>query len=83
MNNQLVMERCVAHHWLIETSNGHTSKGVCARCGETKDFANSIPELGQAVGMGWGKPTKRRRSLSHIRDSSERGRQRSLGLRGL
>lgn len=29
------------HHWIIETSAGSTSKGVCRLCGEERDFANS------------------------------------------
>ena len=29
------------HHWIIETSHGSTSKGVCRLCGEERDFANS------------------------------------------
>lgn len=32
------------HHWIIETSQGSTSKGVCRLCGEERDFANS-PDL--------------------------------------
>ena len=32
------------HHWIIETSAGSTSKGVCRLCGEERVFANS-PDL--------------------------------------
>ena len=31
-----------AHHWVIEPSNGPTSGGVCRRCGQNRDFQNSI-----------------------------------------
>ena len=31
-----------AHHWAIESPNGPTSVGACKRCGETKEFKNSI-----------------------------------------
>ena len=34
-------KKCI-HHWVIETANGPTSKGVCGECGATKDFHNSI-----------------------------------------
>ncbi|MDE2837333.1 MAG: hypothetical protein OXL97_07480 [Chloroflexota bacterium] len=31
-----------AHHWAIESPNGPTSYGICKRCGETREFRNSI-----------------------------------------
>ena len=31
------------HHWMIATANGPGgSKGVCRRCGEVREFQNSI-----------------------------------------
>jgi hypothetical protein len=30
-----------AHHWVIASANGPLSKGICQRCGETRDFRNS------------------------------------------
>ena len=36
--------RC-PHHWIIETSAGSTSKGVCKLCGEERDFDNSPDEV--------------------------------------
>ena len=30
------------HHWAIESPNGPTSYGTCKRCGETREFRNSI-----------------------------------------
>ena len=29
------------HHWMIETSSGPTSKGVCRLCREDREFDNS------------------------------------------
>ena len=36
-----------AHHWMIETSQGPMSKGVCRLCGENREFNNS-PEASWA-----------------------------------
>ena len=33
------------HHWVIETANGPTSRGVCRNCQESKEFNNSIVDL--------------------------------------
>ncbi len=33
-----------AHHWLIETPDGLTSKGVCKKCGEVRTFPNAMRE---------------------------------------
>lgn len=30
------------HHWLIETPQGATSRGVCKLCGQEKEFRNSF-----------------------------------------
>ena len=30
------------HHWAIESPNGPTSYGTCRRCGEVREFKNSI-----------------------------------------
>ena len=32
------------HHWVIETANGPTSQGVCAVCGSSREFCNSMGE---------------------------------------
>lgn len=37
------------HHWYIATPAGSTSKGVCRRCGEEREFRNST---GDYVGDG-------------------------------
>ncbi len=36
------VESDCAHHWAIESPNGPTSNGTCKRCGEIKEFKNSI-----------------------------------------
>ena len=33
------------HHWIIETANGPTSRGICRNCNESKLFNNSIVDL--------------------------------------
>ncbi len=30
------------HHWAIESPNGPTSFGICRRCGDRREFKNSI-----------------------------------------
>ncbi len=30
------------HHWVIERPAGPTSEGVCQRCGEKREFTNSV-----------------------------------------
>ena len=37
----MVDNQC-AHHWLIETSQGSMSEGVCRLCGEKREFHNSL-----------------------------------------
>lgn len=32
------------HHWMIESADGPTSRGVCKYCGADKDFLNYMPE---------------------------------------
>jgi len=36
---------CV-HHWVIESPNGATSRGICRRCGAAEDFENTIKPKG-------------------------------------
>jgi hypothetical protein len=31
---------CCAHHWLIESPAGETSRGVCQFCGASRQFSN-------------------------------------------
>ncbi|MFC1961433.1 hypothetical protein ACFLWN_00070 [Chloroflexota bacterium] len=40
---QVSPEGCV-HYWIIETSHGPTSEGVCKICGEKKEFSNLMFE---------------------------------------
>jgi hypothetical protein len=37
------------HHWIIETANGPSSRGVCQNCQESKLFSNSIVEFERDV----------------------------------
>ena len=39
--NNFITAIC-AHHWVIERSNGPISEGVCQRCGEQREFNNSV-----------------------------------------
>ncbi len=32
------------HHWVYESPNGPTSKGVCKKCGETREDRNTIKQ---------------------------------------
>ena len=42
-----------AHHWLIEDSAGHESRGQCKLCHEVRHFMNS-----ERVALKWGKIVK-------------------------
>ena len=56
------------HHWLIDTPNGATSRGVCKRCGAARRFPNAAEDarwefggssLGRwSGGRGVSKPTE-------------------------
>ena len=35
---------CPPHHWLIAPPDGPTSIGACIRCGERREFANSVQD---------------------------------------
>lgn len=39
--NNFIAAAC-AHHWVIESSNGPLSEGLCQRCGESREFSNSV-----------------------------------------
>ncbi len=39
--NNFIAAAC-SHHWVIESSNGPLSNGECQRCGENRDFSNSV-----------------------------------------
>lgn len=36
-----------SHHWIIETANGATSKGVCKHCNEERYFANHKDDINE------------------------------------
>ena len=39
----VVQERpACQHHWVIDSPAGPTSRGVCRRCGEERDFQNYV-----------------------------------------
>ncbi|MDY6893123.1 MAG: hypothetical protein SVO26_05340 [Chloroflexota bacterium] len=40
--NDTARTDCV-HHWIIESPEGPTSKGVCKYCGEERVFQNYVP----------------------------------------
>ena len=44
-NDEEIGSEC-RHHWLIESPNGPTSRGVCKLCGERGEFRNSMPISG-------------------------------------
>ena len=37
-------EKECRHYWVIESSGGPTSKGVCKFCGAAKEFSNRFPD---------------------------------------
>ncbi len=39
--NEFIANNC-AHHWVIDRANGPMSEGVCQRCGERREFTNSV-----------------------------------------
>ncbi len=47
-----VSSRC-AHHWVIAAPNGPTSEGVCQRCGEKREFANSAEPTSMWLTRTW------------------------------
>lgn len=44
----IIDESGCAHYWQIETPSGSTSRGICKRCGETREFFNSAQALAEA-----------------------------------
>lgn len=44
MVTRVADEHCV-HSWVIASPNGSTSPGRCEKCGDTRRFANSFPDL--------------------------------------
>ncbi len=40
LNTDPSEEESCAHHWLIESPDGETSRGVCRICGSSRRFAN-------------------------------------------
>ena len=46
--NNFITAAC-AHHWVIESPNGPLSEGVCQRCGERREFSNSVDSQPWAI----------------------------------
>ena len=44
------MDNCI-HYWKIERVEGLLSTGTCSRCGEVKEFLNSIDDFTRT--RGW------------------------------
>ena len=52
------------HYFTVDTPNGRTSRGVCTKCGEVRDFFNSIENLninkrsgGKGISLNGSRPT--------------------------
>ena len=52
------------HYFTVDTPNGRTSRGVCTKCGEVRDFFNSIENLntnkrsgGRGISLTGSRPT--------------------------
>jgi hypothetical protein len=41
-----------AHWWKIEQASGHMSRGTCRRCGEVREFYNSMPDFNAFMDAG-------------------------------
>ena len=52
------------HHWQIESPNGPVSIGRCKRCGEIREFNNSIQ------GSGWDRQGSHNRRLRQAKSNS-------------
>ena len=53
---EYILATC-AHHWVIEASNGPLSGGVCRKCGQSREFQNSVDTLAWPI-------SQRRRRIS-------------------
>lgn len=41
-NTRRINKVMCTHHWIIDSPNGESSRGVCLRCGEKRIFSNSL-----------------------------------------
>lgn len=39
-----IMPLSCRHHWIIDAPSGPTSRGVCRKCGDAREFRNSLPD---------------------------------------
>jgi hypothetical protein len=45
LTQEVVEDNGCQHYWMIEAANGPSSMGTCSRCGESREFMNSMPSL--------------------------------------
>lgn len=64
MTQEAVETTECTHHWQIESPNGPMSVGQCKRCGERREFNNSIQ------GSGWDRQGSHNRRLRQARSKS-------------
>lgn len=64
------MSEC-QHHWYIATPAGSTSKGVCRRCGEEREFRNSAADYIGDGESGGGTPWRGARPSKTTSDDPE------------
>ncbi len=55
--------RC-AHYWIVETTTGSVSKGMCRLCGEEREFGNSVQSWQQTENI---RPSSLQQNPSHKR----------------
>lgn len=60
------------HHWYIATPAGSTSRGVCRRCGEEREFRNSTMDyIGDNAGSGNSTPWRGTRASRTTADDPD------------
>lgn len=65
-------ESTCQHHWYIATPAGSTSKGICRRCGEEREFRNSTTDyVGDGVSGGSGTPWRGSRPTKTTSDDPD------------
>ena len=64
LNAKKGKSRLGKHYFTVDTPNGRTSRGVCTKCGEVRDFFNSIENLntnkrsgGRGISLTGSRPT--------------------------
>lgn len=49
---ELISLPTCSHHWIIETPDGPTSKGICKLCREEREFSNQL-RPNNPMSSGW------------------------------